>query len=217
MALEIGRGVIDDDSEFTGQVGGGGSGGPGDVYKYRGYGDCGRIRFDSDNHSGSKRSGTCSSDLETDSLYCLRDVAVNSSRGTTFYVSTFGGVPKWLDEDEFEAEQARIWPLGKQAALDQVAANAKAESARIERETKEAAVREIERAALAEINAERAAEIAKHGQPEGMPTLSGSPKQIAYAVSIREAVVRKSPALAAIMEETTSKFWIENHRSALYR
>lgn len=66
----------------------------------------------------------------------------------------------------------------------------------------------IERAALAEIAAEEAAEA-------GYPALKGTDKQIAYADQIRAAYAKKKPADKVLWGRLTAKWWIENHRAAL--
>lgn len=50
-----------------------------------------------------------------------------------------------------------------------------------------------------------------------MPELTGTPKQIAYALNIRAAYAAKHPEdTRAIKTATTAKYWIENHRSVLF-
>lgn len=155
--------------------------------------------------------------LEKDRLYKLVDIACSSSRSSTYYLSTFGDEPEQLSESEFAAERRRIWPLGFERVEEKKAERQRAEAERIEREAAEAERRRIEREALAELNAAKAAEIAEKGQADSdFPKLTGTPKQIAYAVSIREAFARKHPADAALKRGTTAKYWIENHRRVLY-
>lgn len=87
-----------------------------------------------------------------------------------------------------------------------------AQQRRYEEEAKERAERmeqlRIERAALAEIAAEEAAEA-------GYPKLTGTEKQIAYADQIRAAYAKSNPGAKVLMDRLTAKWWIENHRSAL--
>ena len=224
-ALDIGRCTITAKLRFVGEVIGGGSGGPGKVYRQTDFNQAVSIRFDTDNRSGTKRSGSCVWQLEADQLYRLDDVAKSSSRTATYYVSTPGGQPVELTQDEFNAECRRRWPLGLQLAREAAEKQRLDDEARIvreaaeaERRSAEAEVRRIENDALKELNAERAAEIAEKGQPDvGLPVLSGTPKQIAYALSIREAFATKHPGDPALTRGTTAKYWIENHRSVLFR
>lgn len=216
--LELGCGTLDEDLRFTGEVAGGGAVGPGYIGEVLGYNKSTSIRMKKDNRSGSKRSGSCIWQLETDKLYILRDIAYSSSRSATYYVSTAGGIAVNLDEDEYEAEKARRWPIERQDYLDKLERRRVAEIDRIDRETERARVREQEREALKEINAEKAAEIEEKGQEarEGFPELTGTPKQIAYALSIRDAFAAKNPGERSLKTATTAKYWIENHRSVLY-
>lgn len=217
VVLEIGRGRIFGDLRFCGEVAGGGAVGPGRVFEYVDYDRRMAVRFEADCRSGSKRSGSCVWQLEKDRLYVLDDIAYSSSRSATYYVSTHGDDVHELDREEFEAERGRIWPLGRARSEAEAEAKKKAEAERIEREAVEAERRLVEREALAELNAEKAAEIEKNGQAESdLPKLTGTPKQIAYALSIREAFARQHPEDAALKRATTAKYWIENHRRALY-
>jgi hypothetical protein len=221
MATEIvslGRGAIYDDLRFCGEVAGGGAVGPGNIYKVLDYGKNVAVRWDKDCRSGSKRSGSCIWQLEKNALYALHDIAYNSSRSATYYVSTYGDEPQELSEAEFEAEKRRIYPLGYELAQEAHLLRQKQEEERIARQTAEAELRRIEREALAELNAEKAADIAKNGQPDdGFPTLTGSHKQVAYAISIRNAFAVKNPNHRSLKTATTAKYWIENHRSVLFK
>lgn len=217
LILDIGRAGLFENLRFRGEVAGGGAVGPGKVYECTDYGASSHVYFKDDNRSGSKRSGYCVWQLEKDRLYKLADIAYSSSRSSTYYLTTFGDEPALLSSDDFDAERRRLWPLGFQKAEEDKAHRAKAEAERIERETAEAARRQIEREALAELNAEKATEIAKNGQPSGdLPALTGTPKQIAYALTIREAFMKRNAKAKALKTATTAKFWIENHRSVLY-
>jgi len=216
--LDIGRGAIKSKLVFTGEVAGGGAVGPGRVYKFVDYNRTVTARFERDNRSGSKRSGSCVWQLEADALYQLDDIAISSRDSSTFYVSTFGGVPVRLTKDEFNAERARIWPLGKIEVEAEAERRRQAEAERIKRDNEIAEQRRIESEALKELNEERAAEIAEKGQEkvEGLPELTGTSKQIAYALNIRAAYAVKHPGDAALKRGTTAKYWIENHRSILF-
>ncbi|HEY8361006.1 MAG TPA: hypothetical protein VIL30_26405 [Ramlibacter sp.] len=218
-SLSIGRGRITSELVFIGEVSGGGAVGPGKVAAYTDFNKTSSLYFFRDDRSGSKRSGSCSWQLQADRLYVLSDIAVSSRAGDTFYVSTFDCAAKELSRAEFEAERARIWPLAKLEAEEEAERRRVAEQDRIVREAAEAERRRIEKEALAEFNAEKAAEIAAQGQPkvEGLPELTGTPKQIAYALSIREAFANRYPEDAALKRGTTAKYWIENHRSMLFR
>lgn len=217
--MGLGRCVISEKLVFVGEVIGGGTGGPGKVTQFVDFDRTVRIDWFRDDRSGSKRSGSCSWQLEADALYRIDDVAISSRNTNTFYVSTFGGQPEVLSRDEFEAERTRLWPLGAQLAAEAAEKRQAAEAARIERDRAEAERRRIAAEALKELNAEKAAEIAKNGQPvdEGLPELWGTPKQIAYALSIRSAYAARHPGDAALKRGTTAKYWIENHRSILFR
>lgn len=136
---------------------------------------------------------------------------------STYYLSTYGGTVEKLSREAFEAEQRRIWPLGYEKAEAAKAQCVLAEAARIERDTAEAGRLRAAREAFVEINAQKAAEIESDGQPDGgLPKLSGTSKQIAYAISIRSAYAVKNPNDGALMRGTTAKYWIENHRKALF-
>lgn len=224
--IGLGRCEITEKLVFIGEVIGGGTGGPGKVTQYVDYVRTAPIYWFRDDRSGSKRSGSCSWQLEADELYRIDDVAVSSRETKTYYVSTFGGQPAKLTADEFEAERVRLWPLGAQLAIEAAAQRKiddekrrEREAAEAERRRQEFERRQIEIAALKEINEERAAEIAEKGQPVdgGLPELTGTSKQIAYALNIRAAYAAKNPGEANPKKATTAKYWIENHRSILYR
>lgn len=68
-----------------------------------------------------------------------------------------------------------------------------------------------------EIAAKRAAEkraAQEAAEAAGLPMLTGTPKQIAWAVTIRGKVAAKQPDLPALKKATTAKYWIENFRNA---
>ena len=71
-----------------------------------------------------------------------------------------------------------------------------------------------------EAEAERIAEEGQ-GNADGLPDLTGSPKQIAWAIKIRDAVAKqivgRGEKLAALKTATTAKYWIDNHKTALPR
>ena len=52
---------------------------------------------------------------------------------------------------------------------------------------------------------------------DGLPNLSGTEKQIAWAQEIRKAYAAKNPGDAALKRGKTAKYWIDNHRSILPR
>jgi hypothetical protein len=216
--LHIGRCTIDAKLRFVGEVIGGGTGGPGKVWLQTEYGRFAPLGFDEDHRSGSRRSGSCLWYLEPDRLYRIDNVAVSSSRTATFYVSTAGDRPVAMSREEHEAECRRRWPMDARLADEAEERRREQEALRMEREAAQAEARRIEQEALKELNAERAAQIAAMGQPDtGLPKLTGTPKQIAYALSIRDAFAAKHPGDPALKRGTTAKYWIENHRSALYR
>ncbi len=216
--IEIGRCTIDEKLRFYGQVIGGGSGGPGRVERQTGYKSSTPIYASEDHRSGSRRSGYCVWNLQTDALYEISNCAINSSRTGTFYVMTDGGQAVELSREEFDAERKRRWPMAAQLAVEAAERHRIAEVARMEREAAQVEARRIEHEALKELNDERAAEIAEKGQEkvDGLPELTGTPKQIAYALNIRAAFAAKHPGDAALKRGTTAKYWIENHRSVLF-
>lgn len=64
-----------------------------------------------------------------------------------------------------------------------------------------------------EIIAEREeAQKAAAEQTAHLPVLSGTPKQIAWATTIRAKVAERDPDLPALKKATTAKYWIENYR-----
>lgn len=222
IELELGRGRlwrVGDKIRFYGEVTGGGAHGPGNIEAAIGFEASTRIRIARDDRSGSKRSGSCIWDLEADRLYALTGVAYNSRSSESYYVSTFGDTLTELSRSEYRAELRRLYPLQADEHDQAQARRKREEEARIERERAEVERRRIEREALAEQNAAEAVRIEAEGQREidGMPALSGSPKQVAYALKIRDAVRRQQPTLRSLKTATTAKHWIENHRSALYR
>ncbi len=222
IELELGRGRlwrVGDNIRFYGEVTGGGAHGPGNVEAATGLEASIRIRIARDDRSGSKRSGSCLWDLEADRLYVLTGVAYNSRSSESYYVSTYGGALTELSREEYRAELRRLYPLQADEHDQAQARRKREEEARIERERAEVERRRIEREALTAQNAAEAARIEAEGQREvdGMPALSGTPKQVAYALKIRDAVRRQSPSTRAIKTATTAKYWIETHRSALYR
>lgn len=218
-AIEVGRCTIDEKLHFHGQVIGGGSGGPGRVVLQTGFKSSIQIYAAEDRRSGSRRSGYCIWNLQADALYEISNCAVSSSRTGTFYVKTDGGQAVELSREEFDAERKRRWPMEAQLAAEAAERHRIAEIERMEREAAQAEARRIEAEALKELNDERAAEIAEKGQEkfEGLPELTGTPKQIAYALNIRAAYAAKHQGDAALKRGTTPKYWIENHRSVLYR
>lgn len=52
--------------------------------------------------------------------------------------------------------------------------------------------------------------IQRHAEAERLPELSGSPKQIRWALEIRDAFSRTNPDHSALSRETTARYWIEN-------
>lgn len=56
---------------------------------------------------------------------------------------------------------------------------------------------------------------AEQAKANGLPTLTGSDKQIAWATTIRERALRLLPAERAdkLRPETSAKWWIDNRRS----
>ncbi|MCG5246921.1 hypothetical protein LPC10_17455 [Methylorubrum sp. B1-46] len=222
IELELGRGRlwrVGDRIRFYGEVTGGGANGPGNIEAATGFEASNRIRFSEDNRSGSKRSGSCLWELDPDRLYALTGVAYNSRTSESYWISTFGGTLTELSRSEYRAELRRLYPLQADEHDQAQARRKREEEARIERERAEVERRRIEREALAEQNAAEADRIEAEGQREinGMPALSGTPKQVAYALKIRDAVRRQQPTLRSIKTATTAKYWIETHRSALYR
>lgn len=222
IRIEFGRGVVIRDAEgivFRGQVTGGGANGPGTVNEVTGFATTERPRWSQDNRSGSGRSGWVEWRLEADRLYGLARVAYNSQRTSDYYVSTFDDGVVELSLAEYRAELRRLYPLGAQEADELQARRAAAEAARIVAERAEVERRKAEAEALKAANASEAERLERGGQPavEGLPALTGSMKQISYALKIRAAVQVHQPKLTALKTATTAKYWIENHRAALYR
>ena len=225
VVLEVGRCRINDDLIFAGEVTGGGAHGPGRVLEVTGYESRDLVRMIKDNRSGSKRSGHCVWQLSANCIYVLAGIADGSRSSGDYYVSTYGGAPAELTLREFQSELEQRYPNGKAKAEEEAKIRHLAAEQRAARELEEAQERRrvmeqraIETEALREINAEKAAEIAEKGQElvEGLPELTGTPKQIAYALSIRDAFAKKHPGDAALKRGTTAKYWIDNHRTALY-
>lgn len=55
--------------------------------------------------------------------------------------------------------------------------------------------------------------IRQHAEAEGLPDLSGSPKQIQWALQIRNAFSRNNPGNPVLRRATTAKYWIERRHS----
>lgn len=55
--------------------------------------------------------------------------------------------------------------------------------------------------------------IQQHSEAEGLPTLSGSPKQIQWALQIRDAFSRRCPGHSLLKRATTARYWIESRHS----
>lgn len=216
-AIEVGDCTIGKDLRYYGKVAGGGDVTP-SVAIVTGYDGLSRVRYSADLRSGSKRSGRIAWDLDEDALYVLYDVAYNSRRGSTRWISTYSGVTKELSEREFNAELLRLYPAGAEAA------KAKAETRRLlaEQQAVAEAKREREYAERMEnrrLELEAEAErIAEEGQGnDGLPDLTGSPKQIAWALKIRAAVVASGRKMSALKTATTAKYWIDNYKGVLSR
>jgi len=219
-SLSFGRALISPKLILESDVTGGGAHGPGRVARYTDYNSTVGQAWSEDRRSGSKRSGSCRWQLEADQLYHLTGVADGSRSDRDYAICTDGGVARLLSKDELVAERKRRWPMGHQLAVEAAEKRKRDEEERMRVDAERAEARRLEQEALAEMNAERAAEIAALGQPveEGMPELTGSPKQIAYALTIRKAYAAKHPDdTRAIKTATTAKYWIENHRSVLFR
>lgn len=213
--LSFGRAIITPKLKLVADVTGGGAHGPGRVARYVDYDSMVGQGWIEDRRSGSKRSGSCIWQLEADQLYYLFGIADGSRSDANYAISTMGGIAKTMTRAELDAERAR---MGKQLADEAAERHRQDEAARMQRDAERAEARRIELEALAEINAEKAAEIAEKGQGkvEGLPELKGTPKQIAYALNIRKAFAEKHPSDPALMRGTTAKYWIENHKGALY-
>ncbi|MEH3143985.1 MAG: hypothetical protein PGN34_01185 [Methylobacterium frigidaeris] len=221
LYLDLGRGraVLDEQGiRFYGQVTGGGAHGPGVVSVATGFKASDRLRWSEDRRSGSGRSGSVVWTLKPDRLYSLARVAAGSTRSADFYLSTFDGTLTELSRDEYRAECARLWPLQAFEAEQEEARRAEAEAARVEAERREVERLKAEAEARKAALADEAARIEREGQPtvEGLPSLTGSPKQFAYALKIRAAVQAKTPADRALRTATTASYWIDNRRSVLW-
>ena len=55
-----------------------------------------------------------------------------------------------------------------------------------------------------------AAQAAAKAEEMGLPELSGSPKQIAWALKLRAAFAEKNPGHPSLKRATTAKYWIDN-------
>ncbi|MFL9961606.1 hypothetical protein PQR02_10945 [Paraburkholderia sediminicola] len=55
--------------------------------------------------------------------------------------------------------------------------------------------------------------IQRHAEGEGLPELGGSPKQIQWALAIRDAFSRNHPGHPLLRRATTAKYWIERRHS----
>ncbi|BCM83554.1 hypothetical protein [Methylobacterium indicum] len=221
LHLDLGRGraVLDEKGlRFYGQVTGGGAHGPGIVSVATGFKSSDRMRWTDDRRSGSGRSGSVVWTLKPDRLYSLARVAYNSSRSADYYLSTFDGTLTELTLDEYRAACARLWPLEAHRAGEEEARRAEVEAARIEAERREVERLKAEAEARKAALADEAARIERDGQPavEGLPSLTGSPKQVAYALKIRAAVQAKTPSDRALKTATTASYWIDNRRSVLW-
>ncbi|WP_062117140.1 hypothetical protein [Aureimonas sp. AU40] len=226
--IEVGReGYVRADLEYTNYIRGGGAITP-TVSVYRDYGDVRRMQYTSEGMSGSRRSGWISWQLEANRLYRMDGVNVSSTRAVTYYVSTFDGVTKIVPASTIETVKRALFPVGyelaqvraEQARVAEEARQARLvveERERLERMKIEAARREAE---LAEKKATLTAEAAKvetEGQQvvEGLPLLTGSPKQVAWALRIRDAVQKREPKNAALKRAKKASYWIENYRTVL--
>ncbi|SEO94175.1 hypothetical protein SAMN04487843_105116 [Methylobacterium sp. ap11] len=221
LHLDLGRGraVLDDAGiRFYGQVTGGGAHGPGVVSVATGFKASDRLRWTDDRRSGSGRSGSVVWTLKPDRLYSLSRVAAGSNRSADYYLSTFDGTLTELSRDEYRAECARLWPLQAFEAEQEEAHRAEAEAARVEAERREVERLKAEAEARKAALADEAVRIEREGQPtvEGLPSLTGSPKQVAYALKIRAAVQAKTPSDRALKTATTASYWIDNRRSVLW-
>ena len=220
--VNVGReGVIFEDLTYTNAVRGGGAITPA-VREFVGYDRKAYVSKLRSSLSGSGRSGTITWQLEEDKIYELLGVAVTSSKSDTRYVSTFDGVTTKISSDDLNAVMKRRYPEGAELA------KVRAQTQRLESERRavEEAKREREyqerlenRRLELEAEAER---IEAEGQGnEDLPDLTGSPKQIAWALKIRGEVAaraeRSHQKLAALKTATTAKYWIDNHRNALAR
>ena len=219
----------DGEATFVGAVTGGGAHGPGSVTRFVDYSATVRERFDSDDRSGSRRSGSCAWSLRPNTFYRLTDVATSNSGTDDYCVVTGapGEEPRFLKRSAFDAERRSKWPESA-AAHDVAEAEAarkaeEAERVRIAAAAERRAEEERYQARLAEeaaarraANDEAADKIAREGQDtsDGLPALKGTPKQIAWALTIRAKVAAKNPKDPSLKKGKTAKYWIENHRYA---
>lgn len=146
--------------------------------------------------------------LERDSVYCI-DL---QRYGGALYVSTLGGEPRTLTFSERQSVLKELFPDG-------------AARVQAEKERKEAEEQERQRRLKnigARINTgpkinRLAAQIGRNNkQPDGFTKLSGTLKQVAFAILIREAVAKKTPEHPDLRKKITkAKYWINNHIRAL--
>ena len=174
--------------------------------------------------SGSGMSGEFKWKLEENQLYCISRSVSYKEMGTCF-ISTFDGITTYWsgsERDDFIAAEMDVrFADSKKAVTDQRdakeaarRAEAAARAADEARRDREYAEKMENRRLELEAEAERIAEEGQ-GNEDGLPDLTGSPKQIAWALKIRGAVARRDAKLVALKTATTAKYWIDNHKHSL--
>ncbi|MBX9830218.1 MAG: hypothetical protein K2Y27_35135 [Xanthobacteraceae bacterium] len=161
---------------------------------------------------GSIESADGSIQLLANSLYFINGIPDRSADRISAYVSTEAGVPRLMSKEEFQASRELKFPE---------------EAARVRAE-KETAARRFEQltrirqrgsvSARRERNILAAEDISAGGQPPSeLPPLTGTPKQIAYAIEIRNEFALRHPGDPVQKKATRAKYWIENHKQVLTR
>jgi len=145
--------------------------------------------------------------LQKDGLYRIHNVPGLDAH---VCISTLDGVPSILSEEELKTAEERVFPAG--FAL----ARAKQEEEEHQRELRDR--RRLSHSARVERNTVLAAIIEEDGQRgSDYPPLSGTPKQIAWAIEIRKEFARQHPTDRVLRNATRAKYWIENHRHIFER
>jgi hypothetical protein len=147
--------------------------------------------------------------LETDALYRISNVP-STDRNDNYYIATHGGIAQCLSQTAYDDAVEYSFP--------ERAAQVRLEK---ERTTQRAAQRTRimargGRRALLEKNVVAAATIEQFGQAESeYPKLTGTPKQIAFAIDIRAEYALRHPGDRSLKTATRAQYWISNHKRIL--
>lgn len=153
--------------------------------------------------------------LEPDSVYLVRARGWGG-QSEKFFVSTFEGSPDLI------FSLAKVFPEG----FARVCAEQERKSAEEKRKHEERVKQRDEERRIQERRTKLRRQIDtlaldiyrnKGRQPGGFPSLSGTPKQIAFAIIIRNAVAERTPDHADLRDKkiTRATQWINNHIWAL--